>query len=191
MGFSVMWDVLWRYLITGDLMILNLEIRRWFQDCNTSGLREYLWVKEKGWARTNRIPAEQNGSLSALWQDLLWHRKMSCFWDYLQVFSRILFGTNVQKVVTTSCPCYSLSSAVKYKNDLGSSSGCRDFCTAIWCKLITLEKEIKGNWQMKVAMLTQATVDGIREGKYILFAEEWNISSLCTTGVISMLYLSW
>ena len=47
--------------------------------------------------------------------------------------------------VTTSCPCCSLSLAVEYKNDLGSLAfGCRDFCTAIWCKLIILEKEIKG-----------------------------------------------
>ena len=38
--------------------------------------------------------------------------------------------------VTTSCPCCSLSLAVEYKNDLGS--------LAFWCKLIILEKEIKG-----------------------------------------------
>ena len=48
--------------------------------------------------------------------------------------------------VTTSCPCCSLSLAVEYKNDLGSFSllVVGIFCTAIWCKLITLEKEIKG-----------------------------------------------
>ena len=32
---------------------------------------------------------------------------------------------------------------------------------------------------------------GYVEGKYILFASEQEYSSLCTTGVISMLYLSW
>ena len=47
--------------------------------------------------------------------------------------------------VTTSCPCYSLSLAVEYKNDLGSLAfWLSGFCTAIWCKLIILEKEIKG-----------------------------------------------
>ena len=47
--------------------------------------------------------------------------------------------------VTTSCPCCSLSLAVEYKNDLGSLAfWLSGFCTAIWCKLIILEKEIKG-----------------------------------------------
>ena len=51
------------------------------------------------------------------------------------------------------------------------SLGCRDFCTAIWCKLIILEKEIKGDWQMK-GYNTSNGYMGYVEDKYILFASE-------------------
>ena len=82
-------------------------------------------------------------------------------------------------------------SAIKYKNDPGSLAikafensikaikgaiepvGCRDFCTAIYCKMITSKKKKKSkeDWQMK-GYDTSNGYMGYVEGKYILFASE-------------------
>ena len=48
--------------------------------------------------------------------------------------------------------------------------GCRDFCTAIYCKMITSKKS-KEDWQMK-GYDTSNGYMGYVEGKYILFASE-------------------
>ena len=75
-------------------------------------------------------------------------------------------------------------SAIKYKNDPRSLAikaikgviepvGCRDFCTAIYCKMITSKKKKKSkeDWQMK-GYDTSNGYMGYVEGKYILFASE-------------------
>ena len=51
--------------------------------------------------------------------------------------------------------------------------GCRDFCTAIYCKMITSKKKKKSkeDWQMK-GYDTSNGYMGYVEGKYILFASE-------------------
>ena len=51
--------------------------------------------------------------------------------------------------------------------------GCRDFCTAIYCKMITSKKKKKSkeDWQMK-GYNTSNGYMGYVEGKYILFASE-------------------
>ena len=51
--------------------------------------------------------------------------------------------------------------------------GCRDFCTAIYCKMITSKKKKKSKeyWQMK-GYDTSNGYMGYVEGKYILFASE-------------------
>ena len=48
--------------------------------------------------------------------------------------------------------------------------GCRDFCTAIWYKMITSKKS-KEDWLMK-GYDTSNGYMGYVEGKYILFASE-------------------
>ena len=51
--------------------------------------------------------------------------------------------------------------------------GCRDFCTAIYCNMITSKnkKKSKEDWQMK-GYNTSNGYMGYVEGKYILFASE-------------------
>ena len=109
---------------------------------------------------------------------------MSCFSFILSASIPVGFsvlGRMSGRWVTTSCPCYSLSLAVEYKNDLRKFSlfglfGI--FCTAIWCKTDNIRKRNQGGTGEMKGYNTSNGYMGYVEGKiHFLFASETGIFS--------------